>query len=121
MPTSLTPRLIAHSGPLAQTVVPLEQEETTIGRGVTNQVCIADPILSRQHCVITREDDQFLIRDLGSLHGTVVNGIPVTQHYLQDGDQVSLGSSVFSFFLREGEGRAARSRAELEESGDVQG
>lgn len=121
MPTTLIPRLVVHSGPLAQTVVPLEQEETTIGRGVTNLVCIADPILSRQHCVITREDDQFLIRDLGSLHGTVVNGIPVTQHYLQHGDQVSLGSSVFSFFVHEGEARPQRSRAELEESADVQG
>jgi Nif-specific regulatory protein len=121
MPTTLTPKLVVHSGPLAQTVVPLEQEETTIGRGVTNLVCIADPILSRQHCIITREDDQFLIRDLGSLHGTVVNGIPVTQHYLQHGDQVSLGSSVFSFFLHEGEARPQRSRAELEESADVQG
>ena len=121
MPTTLTPRLVVHSGPLAQTVVPLEQEETTIGRGVTNLVCIADPILSRQHCLITREDDQFLIRDLGSLHGTVVNGIPVTQHYLQHGDQVSLGSSVFSFFLHEGEARPVRSRAEIEESADVQG
>jgi len=121
MPTSLTPRLVAHSGPLAPTVVPLEQEETTIGRGVTNLVCIADPILSRQHCVIAREDNQFLIRDLGSLHGTVVNGIPVTQHYLQDGDQISLGSSVFSFFLHEGESQQKHSRAELEESSEVEG
>lgn len=121
MPTSLTPRLVVHSGPLAQTVVPLEQEETTIGRGVTNLVCIADPILSRQHCVITREDNQFLIRDLGSLHGTVVNGIPVTQHYLQDGDQVSLGSSVFSFFLHESESQQKPSRAEFEESAEVEG
>ena len=72
MSTTLIPRLVALSGPLAQTVVSLDQEETTIGRGVTNAVCIADPILSRQHCVIAREDDQFLIRDLGSLHGTVV-------------------------------------------------
>lgn len=121
MPTSLTPRLVVHSGPLAQTVVPLEQEETTIGRGVTNLVCIADPILSRQHCVITREDNQFLIRDLGSLHGTVVNGIPVTQHYLQDGDQFSLGSSVFSFFLHESESQQKPSRAEFEESAEVEG
>ena len=121
MPTTLTPRLVVHSGPLAQTVVPLEQEETTIGRGVTNLVCIADPILSRQHCVITREDNQFLIRDLGSLHGTVVNGIPVTQHYLQDGDQVSLGSSVFSFFLHESESQQKPSRAEFEESAEVEG
>ncbi|HWC16988.1 MAG TPA: sigma 54-interacting transcriptional regulator [Terriglobales bacterium] len=117
----LTPRLVALAGPLAETVIPLEPKEVTIGRGVSNQVCIADPILSRQHCVITRENHQFLIRDLGSLHGTVVNGMPITQQYLQHGDQISLGSSVFMVMLQEAEARPARSRAELEEGSAMQG
>ena len=117
----LTPRLVALAGPLAETVVPLEPKEVTIGRGVTNQICIADPILSRQHCVITHDNDQFLIRDLGSLHGTVVNGMPITQQYLQHGDQISLGSSVFLVMLHEAEARPQRSRAELEEGSSMQG
>jgi len=117
----LTPRLVALAGPLAETVIPLEPKEVTIGRGVTNQICIGDPILSRQHCVITRDNDQFLIRDLGSLHGTVVNGMPITQQYLQHGDQISLGSSVFMIMLHEAEPRPQRSRAELEEGSAMQG
>src|SRR5690349_18830603 len=117
----LTPRLVALAGPLAETVIPLEPKEVTIGRGVTNQICIADPILSRQHCVITQDNDQFLIRDLGSLHGTVVNGMPITQQYLQHGDQISLGSSVFLVMLHQAETRAPRSRAELEEGSAMQG
>jgi len=117
----LTPRLVALAGPLAETVIPLEPKEVTIGRGVTNQICIADPILSRQHCVITQDNDQFLIRDLGSLHGTVVNGMPITQQYLQHGDQISLGSSVFLVMLHQAETRPQRSRAELEEGSAMQG
>ena len=117
----LTPRLVALAGPLAETVISLEPKEVTIGRGVSNQVCIADPILSRQHCVITKENDQFLIRDLGSLHGTVVNGIPITQQYLQHGDQISLGSSTFMVMLRETEAQARQSRAELEEGSAIEG
>ncbi|HVH87618.1 MAG TPA: sigma 54-interacting transcriptional regulator [Terriglobales bacterium] len=117
----LTPRLVALAGPLADTVVPLEPKEVTIGRGVSNVVCIADPILSRQHCVISRESDQFLIRDLGSLHGTVVNGVPVTQQYLQHGDQLSLGSSTFLVMLQEAEARPSRGRVELEEGSAMQG
>jgi transcriptional regulator with GAF, ATPase, and Fis domain len=121
MTASLTPKLVAISGPLADSVFPLDQPEVTIGRGVANVICIADPILSRQHCTISHENGQFLIKDFGSLHGTVVNGVPVTQHYLQHGDQISLGSSVFSFLVQEGETQPARSRAELEEEFPIEG
>jgi transcriptional regulator with GAF, ATPase, and Fis domain len=121
MTDSFTPKLVAISGPLADSVFPLDQPEVTIGRGVANRICIADPILSRQHCTISQESGQFLIKDFGSLHGTVVNGVPVTQHYLQHGDQISLGSSVFSFLVNDGEAQQRSSRAELEEDSPIEG
>lgn len=33
--------------------------------------------LSRRHLAIDREDDQFVVRDYRSFHGTIVNGIPL--------------------------------------------
>ncbi|MBV9072403.1 MAG: FHA domain-containing protein, partial [Acidobacteria bacterium] len=68
------PKLVCIAGPLLDTVVMLDQPETSIGRGAGNRLCISDPVLSRQHCVIKRESDHFVVRDLGSRHGTVVNG-----------------------------------------------
>ena len=121
MEGQIGPRLVGIAGPLSETVVALEQREVTIGRGATNQVSIADPVLSRQHCVITRDNDQFLIRDLGSRHGTVVNGVPISKQLLQHGDQISLGGSVFAFLVTEDEVRPRHSQAEFEEDSGYQG
>jgi Nif-specific regulatory protein len=121
MAASSTPRLLALAGPMADAVIPLQDAEVTIGRGTSNQLCISDPILSRQHCIISTDKDQFVIRDLGSLHGTVVNGIPINQQLLQHGDQIALGSSVFAFLLQEDEVRPQRNRAELDDGSELQG
>lgn len=116
------PRLVALAGPLVDKVVPLGEGEITIGRGVSNQVCISDPILSRQHCTIRRDkQQQYMIRDLGSRHGTLVNGVPIQAQLLEHGDQISLGGSVFVFQLREDEVSQQRSHAELHEGSELQG
>src|SRR5205823_9305514 len=103
--------------------LPIWDVELTIGRGLSNHVCISDPILSRQHCVITSENGQFVIRDLGSRHGTLVNGVPISQQVLHHDDKISLGSSVFAFMLREDEevAQPQSSHAELEDTSEVAG
>jgi Nif-specific regulatory protein len=122
MEGQLGPRLVGIAGPMAETVVALEQPEVSIGRGASNQVSIADPVLSRQHCVISCDKDQFLIRDLGSRHGTVVNGVPISKQLLQHGDQISLGGSVFAFLIDNEEPTTLRhSEAEFEEDSGVHG
>jgi len=103
-------------------VVALGEAEITIGRGVSNQICISDPILSRQHCTIRRDkQQQYMIRDLGSRHGTLVNGVPIQAQVLEHGDQISLGGSVFVFQVREDEVPQQRSHAELHEGLELQG
>src|SRR5947209_532813 len=121
MAASSTPRLLALAGPMADAIIPLQEAEVTIGRGTSNQLCISDPILSRQHCIISSDNEQFMIRDLGSLHGTVVNGIPINQQLLQHGDQIGLGSSVFAFLLQEDEVRPQRNHAEIDDGSELQG
>ena len=116
-----SPRLVAVAGPMAEKVVPLEDAEVTIGRGDTNQVCISDRILSRQHCAIKHENQKYVIRDLGSRHGTLVNGIPIQQQVLYHGDQISLGSSVFVFQLRAEEVLSHPARVELGDESDLPG
>jgi len=115
------PRLVALAGPMVDKVVLLGDGEVTIGRGISNQICISDPVLSRQHCTIRRDKQQYMIRDLGSRHGTLVNGVPIQAQLLQHGDQISLGGSVFVFQTQEEEVPQQRSRAELDEGLELQG
>jgi pSer/pThr/pTyr-binding forkhead associated (FHA) protein len=44
-----------------------------------------------------RLDDGWMIRDLGSLNGTRVNGWLVQEQRLRDGDTLTFGGSVFLF------------------------
>jgi len=73
------------------------QKELTIGRDAVNDICIDDFSVSRRHCMIVRDGEAFLVRDLGSHNGTLVNGTAVEERVLKHGDRISVGGSVFHF------------------------
>src|SRR6476660_3217688 len=66
----------------------------TIGRHPDNTIQILDRIISKEHAQIQRSaDGRFLLRDLRSLNGTFLRGDRVSDHYLADGGEFTLGSS----------------------------
>jgi pSer/pThr/pTyr-binding forkhead associated (FHA) protein len=76
-------------------LVPFRRDEQIIGRSETIDVYIALPSLSRRHASIWLKDGTPYIRDLGSLSGTLVNNVRITEPTaLSAGDRVSLGDSV---------------------------
>lgn len=69
-----------------------------IGRGATNEVRILDTEVSRSHALIVRtEQGGWLIRDAGSSNGTFVNGQPIKEQQLLNGDQVQVGRTILLF------------------------
>lgn len=69
---------------------------TTIGRAPTNRVVVPDDICSRHHCEVFQADENWMVRDLDSRNGTLVDGLPVTEDWpLEDGNQIQIGE----FFL----------------------
>jgi transcriptional regulator with GAF, ATPase, and Fis domain len=95
----VNPRLLALSGPLRDSTFVLSGEEIPVGRDSSNSLTISDPALSRRHCIITRHETGFKIRDLNSRNGTFVNGTAVKESLLQHGDQISIGDSSFRLLL----------------------
>src|SRR5438046_1050037 len=77
---------------------------TTIGRASLNHIVIDDPTVSAQHAIIARSVDSYRLQDLHSTNGTRVNGLPVTEVDLKDGDKILFGSvvAVFAGYRREG-------------------
>src|SRR5438128_9997430 len=66
----------------------------TLGRHPTNSIQLLDKIVSKEHCVIERRGPQLILRDLGSLNGTYVNGERVVgERPLRHGDDIALGST----------------------------
>jgi hypothetical protein len=70
---------------------------TTIGRLPGCDVVLADPAASRRHARIVRRDGTWHIEDLGSTNGTFVNDEPVTERALEDGDRITVGTTVLEF------------------------
>src|SRR5262245_37284778 len=90
-------KLISVSGPEEGTIFPLTGEEIRIGREPSNGIRIADPMLSRRHCRITREGEHFILRDLRSANGTFVNGVPIKERSLVNRDVIKAGDSMLLF------------------------
>jgi Nif-specific regulatory protein len=102
MAKETNPRLLGISGPLKGAAFPLAEGEVSVGRDSSNQLWVADPALSRRHCLLVQDGGQFSIRDLGSRNGTLVNGVPVEQQQIRHGDQIFIGDSVLIFLIEEG-------------------
>lgn len=78
-------------------VIPLG-EIVTIGRSPGNNLVLPDNQVSRNHALIRREGEEYLIIDLGSANGTFVNDKPVTSATpLRGKDMIRMGESVFIF------------------------
>lgn len=83
------------------------QAHNTLGRHPNNTVQVLDRIVSKEHCHIDFVDGRFVLRDLGSLNGTFVNGERVGERVLTPGDEITLGSTRI-LFDGEGAQRAGR-------------
>lgn len=75
----------------------LSEKITTIGRTPANTLQLLDNLASRKHCMIKREPSGFLLRDLESGNGTVVNGARVKETGLSDGDRIQIGKTILTF------------------------
>jgi pSer/pThr/pTyr-binding forkhead associated (FHA) protein len=70
----------------------------TIGRDSTNDIVVVnDSKVSRSHAELQFREGRWLLLDLGSRNGTIVNGRRVRQHPLKGGDRVQCGDHVFVF------------------------
>lgn len=77
--------------------VSIDGAPITIGRSSQNTVVLRSTEVSRHHCIIEVADGVTRIRDLGSHHGISVNGEPVTESALRDGDRIRVGRFELTF------------------------
>ncbi len=77
--------------------IPLAEDAAMIGRAPDSTVVIADPRASRRHAEIRPSGQGFVVNDLGSMNGTLINGSPIREHMLQDGDEIKIGSTTLRF------------------------
>ena len=96
-----TAKLSFESGPFAGRVIALPNQMVTVGRAPDNDVVVSDPATSGRHGRIEVRAGAFWISDLGSTNGTLVNGEPVIERQLADGDVIAIGQNTIRFSLSE--------------------
>ena len=95
--------MVSLRGELMAVPIPLERDQVTIGRAIEADVRLNDSRASRLHARISSnlnpETNQtaYRITDLGSTNGTLVNGEPISEVTLSDGDKIVIGDHLFRF------------------------
>ncbi|MFV2071588.1 MAG: FHA domain-containing protein [Thermoanaerobaculales bacterium] len=91
------PRFVAVAEDGTEEVFTLSPTGTTIGRLDTNDICIPEGTVSRQHAKVELTTAGFTLFDLGSENGMYVNGERTVEHLLQEGDRVEIGRGTKEF------------------------
>ncbi len=86
--------LVAGSGPEKGQVIPV-MAHTEIGRALECDISILEPALSRKHAELELIGDDLVLRDLGSVNGTWVNGEKIEEVKLKDGDRIQFDKIHF--------------------------
>ncbi len=120
--------LVLIQGSLGDSIFPIVSDPFTIGRKPDNNLCLDnDGKSSGYHARIRRDGDEYLLEDLGSTNGCLVNGTRIEGSVvLKSGMKLLLGSQLFRFQLHgrpdESTGRTApMSAAEMRRERDAQG
>jgi transcriptional regulator with GAF, ATPase, and Fis domain len=71
--------------------------ELIIGRDPSNPVCVPEQAVSRQHARIQARGAKWVLTDLGSRNGTMVDGQFVQEVELQHLHEIRVGDAIFKF------------------------
>jgi chromosome segregation ATPase len=76
---------------------PLFKDRLTIGRTDDNDIQLNAVYISRRHAVVQADGDATRVIDWGSKNGVFVNSTRVTEHFLKNGDIVTIGNAHFRY------------------------
>lgn len=93
-------KLVVKKGPATGTSYDLDQVEIFVGRDLGNDIVVNDPEISRRHARLYKHGDNYLVEDLGSTNGTIVNGQKIRgPKQLTNHDYVAMGQNIGYEFI----------------------
>jgi Protein of unknown function (DUF3662)/FHA domain len=72
----------------------------TVGRSQECDIVVSDPNVSRKHARLSRADNGFVVEDLGSTNGTLLDGAPIDRERIESGDELTFGQTIARFVRR---------------------
>ena len=90
--------LMVIKGPIIGEKFFIKEDTFTIGIYPDSDILLDDITVSRQHAIIEKLGEEYLIKDLESLNGTYLNGKIIELSKLSNGDRIQIGKYLFLFF-----------------------
>jgi MoxR-like ATPase len=95
-------RLIVRKGENIGDIHDLAKDIVTIGRDEKCGLRLTAEGVSRNHAQLVKEKDRWIVTDLMSKNGTIVNGNAISEKPLESGDELEIGDVVMVFQGEEG-------------------
>ena len=99
---------IVATGPAKGSRFLVDKTTTTIGRQIDSDIFLDDVTVSRKHALVessnsseTSQSRTFTLKDLGSLNGTYVDGLPREVCELSNGNEIHIGKFKLIFFAND--------------------
>ena len=89
--------ILTQSGKTYTFALDTDKKRVSVGRSQKNDIVILENLISREHAVITKTENGYLVEDLGSFNGVCVNDEKIETRLLVHGDRIKIGSSVLTF------------------------
>ncbi len=90
-------RLVCMTGSNKGSVYYLHAARLIMGRGEKADIQVLDTKSSREHAELSKVGENYVVTDLGSHNGIVVNDLKVTQHQLSNNDKLIIGQTVYKY------------------------
>ena len=90
-------RLICLSGPNKGTAYYLEGSRILMGRSDKTDIQIIDKKSSREHCELSKIGKGYILTDLNSQNGIIINEKKIRQKKLRDGNKFKIGQTVYKY------------------------
>lgn len=90
-------RLFVSQGAEVGLSIELDGQPAIIGRSRSCGLSISDSRASKEHLKIEWTEEGYLLTDLNSSYGTLVNGEPATRRLLRDLDRIAVGETTLVF------------------------
>jgi len=91
------PKIISLNHATKGQVIVLGMGTTSIGRSPESDIHLTEDRISRKHSQITFGPGGYAIYDLNSENGSYVNGNRVREHFLKDGDILTIGTYKYQY------------------------
>jgi len=91
------PQLVCTSGTFVGETLEVKDSGILVGRRPDSDLVLKDGLVSGHHARISLNTEGWIVSDLDSANGTLVNDAPVHTVVLSDGDTIAIGEEKFVF------------------------